>query len=141
MPASAPLRLRRILCKIHEYGGLHSGAAVCSVIWFAIFTGFFARNFSLSVSATMRDPAILIFTYILLLILLSLVITVYSRFRFSSHNMFENVHRWGGWFSLALFWVELVLFAKARKGVPSLGIALVKFPAFRFLLVSSIRSS
>ena len=140
MPVSAPLRFRRILCKIYEYGGVHSGGAVCSVIWFALFTGFFTRNFSLSVSATMRDPAILTFTYILLLILLSLVITAYPRFRFSSHNMFENVHRWGGWFSLALFWVELVLFANARKGVQSLGMVLVKFPAFWFLLVSSIHA-
>jgi hypothetical protein len=139
MPVSAPLRVRRLLCKIYEYGGVHSGAAVCSLIWFALFTGFFTRDFALSISHKLRNPAILTITYILLLLLLSLVVTAYPRFRITSHNTFENVHRWGGWFSLALFWIELLLFAKAQ-GPSSLGIALINFPAFWFLLISSVHA-
>jgi len=140
MPVSSPLRIRRLLCKIYEYGGVHSGAAVCSVIWFALFTGFLTRDFALSVSHELRNPAILTFTYLLFLLLLSLVVTAYPRFRTSSHNTFENVHRWGGWFSLALFWVELLLFAKAQTGKESLGVVLINFPAFWFLLISSIHA-
>jgi hypothetical protein len=103
MPVSAPLRIRRVLCKVYEYGGIHSSAAVCSLIWFTLFTILFTRDFALPSANTIRNPAILATTYILLITLFSLVITAYPRFRMFSHNTFENVHRWGGWFSLALF--------------------------------------
>ncbi|KAE9379827.1 hypothetical protein N431DRAFT_432209 [Stipitochalara longipes BDJ] len=78
-------------------------------------------------------------TYILLIILLGLVITAYPRFRMVSHNTFENFHRWGGWFALALFWVELLLFAHAQDP-SSLGHTLLKFPAFWFQLISTIHA-
>jgi hypothetical protein len=139
VPLSAPLRLRRILAKVYEYGGVHSGAAFSSVIWFSLLTGFLTQQFAIG---TLRDPAIMTFTYILLCLLLALVITAYPRFRFSSHNTFENVHRWGGWFSLALFWAELVLFAHSQvsPSSPHLGINLIKLPAFYFLLISSLHA-
>lgn len=139
IPLSAPLRLRRILAKVYEYGGVHSGAAFSSVIWFSLLTGFLTQQF---VIGTLRDPAIMTFTYILLCLLLTLVITAYPRFRYSSHNTFENVHRWGGWFSLALFWAELVLFAHSQTSPssPRLGINLIKLPAFYFLLISSLHA-
>jgi hypothetical protein len=139
IPVSAPLRIRRALCKVYEYGGIHSGAAACSLIWFTLFTILFTQDFAFpsSTSNTVRNPAILTITYILLLILLSLVITAYPRFRMFSHNTLENVHGWGGWFSLALLWVELLLFAHAQSPT-SLGLILVKFPAFWFLLISTI---
>jgi hypothetical protein len=140
VPLSAPLRLRRILAKVYENGGVHSGAAVSSVIWFSLLTGFLTDQFVKG--GALRDPAIMTFTYVLLCLLIALVVTAYPRFRFSSHNTFENVHRWGGWFSLALFWVELVLFAHSQINIdtPSLGINLIKLPAFWFLLISSLHA-
>jgi hypothetical protein len=139
VPLSAPLRLRRILAKVYEYGGVHSGAAFSSVVWFSLLTAFLTQQFA---RGALRDPAIMTFTYILLCLLLALVITAYPRFRFSSHNTFENVHRWGGWFSLALFWAELVLFAhfQTNPSSPHLGINLIKLPAFYFLLISSLHA-
>lgn len=134
VPLSAPLYLRRILTKVYEYGGVHSGAAFCSVIWFSLFTGYLTKDFM--ASGTFKDPAVMTATYILLTILISLVITAYPKFRFSSHNAFENFHRWGGWFSLAIFWAELVLFIHAQAA--SIGPALLKQPAFYFLLISSL---
>lgn len=140
VPLSAPLRLRRILAKVYEYGGVHSGAAFSSVVWFCLLTGFLTREFAIN---QVRDAGLMTFSYILLAILLSLVITAYPRFRFMSHNTFEYIHRWGGWFSLALFWVELVLFARIQARQPHsehLGIVLIKIPAFWFLLVSSLHA-
>jgi NAD(P)H-flavin reductase len=139
MPVSAPLYIRRVLCKVYEYGGIHSGAAICSVIWFILFTAIFTRDFVLSPSSRIKFPAILVTTYILLVFLLMLVTTAYPKFRMTSHNTFENFHRWGGWFSLALFWVELLLFAHTQSPF-SLGKALSKFPAFWFLLISTIHT-
>ena len=139
VPLSAPLRLRRVIAKVYEYGGVHSGAAFSSVIWFSLLTGYITQQCA---NGALQDPAVMTFTYILLCLLLALVITAYPRFRFSSHNTFEIVHRWGGWFSLALFWVELVLFAHSQTtpSLPNLGLNLIKLPAFWFLLISSLHA-
>lgn len=142
IPLSAPLRLRRILAKVYELGGVHSGAAVSSIVWFAIFTGFLTKemiDFSTRQWA-ITDPTIVAMTYILLLILSLLAITAYPTFRFMAHNTFEMVHRWGGWLSLALFWGELVLFADKSKGSGGIGLALIKLPAFWFLVISSFHA-
>lgn len=34
----APLRLRRLCAKIYHFGGVHSGAGVVAVLWYAIYT-------------------------------------------------------------------------------------------------------
>ncbi|PSS15218.1 hypothetical protein M430DRAFT_258169 [Amorphotheca resinae ATCC 22711] len=140
VPLSAPLRLRRILAKVYEHGGVHSGAAVSSVMWFCLLTGFVTREFAIN---QLRDAGLMTFTYILLSLLLTLVVTAYPAFRFMSHNTFESVHRWGGWFSLALFWIELILFGRTQARLPGaehLGIILIKLPAFWFLFVSSLHA-
>lgn len=140
IPLWAPLRVRRSLAKIYEYGGVHSGTGFCSVLWFAILTGYLTKDF---LSGLLKDAAIMTFTYILLTLLLAIVITAYPRIRFMSHNTFENVHRWAGWGSLLLFWAELVLFANNLRQGPeskSLGILLIQLPAFWFLLISSLHA-
>lgn len=140
VPLSAPLRVRRTLAKVYEYGGVHSGAAFCSVIWFCLLTGFLTREFVIN---QIRDAGIMTFSYMLLALLVSLVVTAYPRFRFMSHNTFETVHRWAGWFSLGLFWVELVLFARIQSrhpGAERLSLILIKLPAFWFLLISSVHA-
>lgn len=133
---SAPLRLRRILTKVYEYGGVHSGAAASSVVWFALFTGILTKEFVNR--GLLRSPAVMTTTYILLVLLICIVITAYPPFRFSSHNTFENFHRWGGWFALAIFWAELVLFIHAQTS--HIGPALVRQPALYFLLISSLHA-
>ncbi|KAI9815756.1 MAG: hypothetical protein M1827_002152 [Pycnora praestabilis] len=134
IPHSAPLRVRRMLAKIYEFGGLHSGCAVASVIWFLLFAGRLTKSF---VEGTFRDPAVLAITYILLVLFLAIAIFAYPKFRIFSHNTFENVHRWAGWTSVGLFWVEIVLLANGLKGNDSLGHFLIQLPAFWFLLVVS----
>ena len=138
VPLSAPLRFRRLLAKVYEYGGVHSGAAFCSVMWFLVLTAFLTKDFA---SGQLRDIAIMTFTYIILTLLLGIIITAYPGARFVSHNAFENVHRWAGWASLLLFWPELVLFANStaqgQKSKSLVGI-LIRLPAFWLLLISCI---
>ncbi|RDW66505.1 hypothetical protein BP6252_10140 [Coleophoma cylindrospora] len=141
IPLSAPLRIRRILAKIYEYGGVHSGAAVSSVVWFSLLTGFLTNEFA--TGRVSPDPeAIIVFSYVLFILLMALCITAYPRFRFSSHNTFENVHRLGGWFALGIFWVEIVLFARTQQPATneSLGRLLIKLPAFWCLLIASLHT-
>ncbi|KAL3424529.1 nonribosomal peptide synthetase 12 [Phlyctema vagabunda] len=141
IPLSAPLRLRRILAKVYEYGGVHSGAATCSVVWFFLLTGFLTNEYVRGHVAP--DPgAILVFTYLLVTLLLVLCVSAHPRLRLKWHNTFENIHRLGGWCALAIFWVEIVLFVRTSQSSksPSLIILLIQEPAFWFLLVASLHT-
>lgn len=104
-----------------------------------ILTVYLTISFA-SVNSPLHSPAILTTTYILLVILVGLCITAYPRFRFSSHNTFENVHRYGGWTALAIFWAEVLLFAHTSPSNSNLGLTVIKLPAFWFLLVASLHT-
>lgn len=136
IPLSAPLRLRRILAKVYEYGGVHSGAAFSSVIWFIILTCFLTKDFA----SNYHNPAIITITYILLIVLFTLCVNALPAFRFSSHNTFENIHRWGGYFSLALFWVEIIVFSHtlSRHSNSTTALTLFQLPATYFLLLTTL---
>jgi len=138
-PLSTPLRIRRMLAKVYEFGGVHSGSAFSSVIWFILLTIFITQQF---IIGSVRDSGLLIFSFILLILLIAITITAFPKFRFTSHNTFEQVHRWGGWISLGLFWIELLLFARIKSLNNELSFAAVFFclPSFWFLLVTSFHA-
>jgi len=136
VPFWAPLRLRRSLAKIYEYGGLHSGAAVCSVLWFTLLAGILTWEF---VTIRIADPLIILWSFVVVGVLWTMLITAYPTFRASRHNTFENIHRFGGWAVLVIFWPELWLFTRAlghQAGPASPGAVLTKLPAFWLLMAS-----
>lgn len=139
VPKSAPLRLRRMLAKVYEFGGVHSGTGVCSTIWFILFTALLTRQ---AATKVMQDPAVLTITYILLTLLLAIIIFAYPTLRSRKHNTFENVHRFAGWAALILFWVELVLYSKMLSGLDvesrTAATLLIQMPAFWLLLITSL---
>jgi hypothetical protein len=139
VPLSAPLRIRKLVANVYQYGGIHSGAAVSSVLWFTALSTLLTKEF---VKAHLQNVPIMVITYIILGLLLAMVISAYPRFRFISHNTFEIVHRWAGWSILLLFWAELVLFANilSQGSNLSLGGALIQQPSFWFLLISSLHT-
>lgn len=137
VPHRMPLGFRRMLAKCYEFGGIHSGAAVCSVIWFAALTGCLTQEVA---TGLLSDPAIMTLTYVLLCLFFALVITALPAFRVHSHNTFENIHRWAGWFSIALFWAEVVLFSRTlhrETTTKTLGLTIIELPAFWCLLITS----
>lgn len=109
VPFRAPLRLRRSLAKIYEYGGLHSGAAFCSVIWWTLLSLILVHEYW---TIRIADPLIMLCTFIVVGISWAMLITAYPTMRASRHNTFEVIHRFGGWAVLALFWPELWLFTR-----------------------------
>lgn len=135
-PHSAPLWLRKRLALIYELGGVHSGGATCGVAWFLTFVAFLTKEF---VEGTVDDAAVVGMAYALLGILLSITITAVPHMRRSYHNLFENVHRLGGWATIILFWPAITLFAResAKTSAISLGEALVRLPAFWLLVILS----
>lgn len=136
VPFATPLRIRRSLAKMYEYGGLHSGAAVCSVLWFSLLSAILTWEF---MTIRIADPLIMMCTFTVAGILWAMVITAYPQIRAWRHNTFENVHRFGGWLVLGLFWPELYLFTRAlghQAGPASPGAVLTKLPAFWLLIAS-----
>lgn len=134
-PHSWPLRIRRLIAKLYELGGVHSGCAISAVAWFILFTAFVTRNY---VMDTFDSLAVIIITYILLFLFLAICLFAIPSFRFKSHNLFEAVHRFAGWLAVALFWVDILLVLNSQSQLPgseSLGTLVIKAPAFWFLLI------
>ncbi|KAL9046098.1 MAG: hypothetical protein Q9214_000979 [Letrouitia sp. 1 TL-2023] len=130
-----PLRIRRMVAKLYHFGGVHSGCAVSATVWFILFTALVTKDFA---SGNFNQPAVLTVTYILLTLLLAVCLFAIPKFRIFSHNTFEAVHRFAGWTAVGLFWVLILLVSKAGSELPgadSLGLVVVKSPAFWILLV------
>ncbi|KAL8649913.1 MAG: hypothetical protein Q9226_005372 [Calogaya cf. arnoldii] len=130
-----PLRLRRIIAKFYHFGGVHSGCAVSATAWFILFTVLTTKDYA---SGEYDLRGIMAITYILVALFLSICFFAVPQFRSVSHNVFEAVHRFAGWISVALFWVLVLLVSKAKSELPgaeSLGITVVKSAVFWILLV------
>ncbi|KAL8761040.1 MAG: hypothetical protein Q9184_002806 [Pyrenodesmia sp. 2 TL-2023] len=130
-----PLRFRRIVAKLYHFGGVHSGCAVSATAWFILFTALITMDYA---SGDYDQPGVMAITYVLLALFLSICIFAVPKFRIVSHNTFEAVHRFAGWIAVALFWVLILLVAKAASDMPgadSLGMTVVKSPTFWILLV------
>ncbi|KAL8916768.1 MAG: hypothetical protein Q9172_006134 [Xanthocarpia lactea] len=130
-----PLRLRRIVAKLYHFGGVHSGCAVSATIWFILFTALITKDYASGIS---DQPGVMAITYVLLALFLSICFFAVPKFRYVSHNVFEAVHRFAGWISVALFWVLVLLMSKGKSelaGADSLGITVIKSPVFWILLV------
>jgi hypothetical protein len=137
VPFAIPLRVRRSLAKMNEYGGLHSGTAVCSVLWFSFLSAILTWEF---ITTRIRDPMVMMCTFTVIVVLWAMLITAYPLIRARRHNTFEVVHRFGGWLVLGLFIPELYLFTRAlghQAGPESPGAVLTKLPAFWLLIASS----
>jgi hypothetical protein len=139
IPHSAPLRIRRMLAKIYEFGGMHSGAAFCSTAWFIAYTAILTKDM---VSGSMRFPAMLTVAWVLVSLLVLIIATTTPMFRMAYHNIFEIIHRLVGWTALALFWAELFLYAVAvqrtyASEAPAYGLILAREPAFWLLAITT----
>lgn len=139
IPHSAPLRIRRMLAKVYEFGGMHSGAAFCSTAWFIAYSAILTKDM---INGAMRFPAMLAVAWVLVFLLVLIIATAVPMFRMAHHNSFEVIHRLVGWTALALFWLELFLYAIAVQRVytsdpPAYGLILVREPAFWLLGVTT----
>lgn len=137
IPRSAPLRIRRLAAKVFHYGGVHSGCGVSAVMWYIGFIVFLSREAATNWKANQVSPAILVFSYLILFLLLAIMIAAYPAIRFKRHDYFEFTHRFSGWLAIALFWPLLLLFAQKEKLIEHKSYAntLVAIPAFWILIL------
>lgn len=134
VPHSAPLRLRRIVAKVYENGGIHSGSAVAGTIWFILLTIAVTIDF---VQNVLRSIPVLTLTYVLVVLLMAIIALAYPRFRFASHNTFEYTHRFAGWTAVGLFWAEIMLLAHnmSESTGENMGMVLLHLPTFWILII------
>ena len=131
VPRSAPLRLRRLACKIFHLGGVHSGAGVASCVWYVGFAGLYTYHFE----ASPLSIAVLALIWSVLALLLAIIIVAHPAIRAKYHDYFELTHRFANWLILALFWVLIFLLASQE---PSLSSFLVHLPAFWILMLLTL---
>ena len=111
---SWPLWLRWSVSKVHHVGGIHVGGALAGTAWLCAFT-------YVATTARARDPAsvsatTLVLAYALVALVVLVVACAAPPVRSRAHNVFELSHRFGGWTSIALFWVLTVHLALRGRG-------------------------
>ena len=134
-PHWMPLRFRRIVAKLYHFGGVHSGCATSATVWFILYTALVTKQ---QADGVFDQPAVMVITYLLLALFILICVFAIPKFRIVSHNTFEAIHRFAGWIAVGLFWVEILLVLHAQSQIPgsdTLGILVVKAPAFWFLLI------
>lgn len=109
-----PLWLRWSISKVHHVGGLHVGAAVAGLGWFAGFTVVSAVERS-------REPAgasliSLGLSCAITGLLVIIVVCAAPPVRRRAHDLFERSHRFGGWAAVGLFWALTVHLTLAQRG-------------------------
>ncbi|WP_337324080.1 hypothetical protein [Kribbella sp. CCNWLW197] len=131
VPKSWPLRLRWALAKGYHLGGLHIGGAACGTLWFL----------GLTVIAVGEVASGLLLVYcVQSLLLLGIVMTARPGFRAKHHDLFEKVHRFGGWGLSVLFWTGAVLLVDEQRGDESLPAALAGTPTVWVLTLTTFSS-
>ena len=106
VPWFVPLRVRRLAARVYCYGGIHSGAAVMGTLWWVLFTVEISRIFARAGDYTFP---VLVLTWGILLLLVSILLLASPKLRAKHHDTFEITHRFMGWTSIALFWAQLLL--------------------------------
>lgn len=132
-PSNLPLWLRRHFAKLYSYGGVHSGCGVSAASWYLLLMVATIFNPPRSNVQAYLLSNLSVFTGALLIIMIACAMP-YMRTQF--HNLFELVHRFVGWTIQVLVWIQVVTFAVvvAEASNESIGFALVKLPAFWFLI-------
>lgn len=133
-PLTAPLRLRRILAKVYENGGLHSGTAYAGTIWFILLCATLTRMYLQG--KLVNTAATLAVSYLTLAVLMVILFFALPCMRLRWHNAFEFTHRFFGWLAIACLWALLLLVVENKRIVTEMtfGHALVIEPSFWYLI-------
>jgi hypothetical protein len=129
-PRRWPLRWRLRLAEVYQYGGVHVGSAVAATAWF----GFFALDTALHPGQ--YSPLVRVVTDLIAVDLMVIIASSAPMVRRRYHDLFEALHRYGGWAALGLFAGLTVLLA---AGDPrGLATGLVHAPATWILVIAAV---
>ena len=112
-PTHWPLTIRWPLAKIYQFGGLHVGGALSGLLWYGVFVA------SLTELARTRPEAAptlsLVLSYILVGMFVVMVVMALPPMRARFHDRFEFTHRFFGWASVVLVWVNNLAFPIGQR--------------------------
>eukprot|EP00178_Gracilaria_changii_P028252 TRINITY_DN97_c0_g1_i1.p1 TRINITY_DN97_c0_g1~~TRINITY_DN97_c0_g1_i1.p1 ORF type:complete len:501 (-),score=52.68 TRINITY_DN97_c0_g1_i1:897-2399(-) len=109
-----PLRLRWMLGKIYHFGGLHSACAVSATVWLLLFT-ISATVLRSTNSPNAPSEMLLLLTFVIDALLLTIVVLALPTFRSRFHNTFEATHRFLGWTALFFVWLFTIFLIRDFK--------------------------
>ncbi|RDA93987.1 hypothetical protein CP533_5008 [Ophiocordyceps camponoti-saundersi (nom. inval.)] len=140
VPVSAPLWLRTRCAKIYHLGGVHSGAGVCATAWLLASS---IRSTIVFAQLGRAGPGEslpgLVVSWLLSTLCCAIVCCAWPSFRKRHHDVFERLHRFLGWSSLALFWARTVISARDSSigSGGDIGNALLRSPSFWMLGIAT----
>jgi hypothetical protein len=133
-PSSWPIGIRRVIGDFHHYGGVHIGCAVSSLLWYILFIVVHTVAFARGGKATGLQWADITTCYLFLLFILFICTTAIPGLRIRFHDSFEHTHRFGGWASLLVLWIN----AAIRVHTDPTGIPLYAEPSIWLLSVTTL---
>jgi len=134
VPSSWPLIIRRICARVYHIGGLHSGSGASGTLWIILL----AARVTIEVQTGQVSVPTVVFTYLILAELVSIVVLAYPIFRTRFHDRFEKSHRFLGWSATIIVWVQSILLINDyRKPGETLGHALTHSGPFWLVVVFS----
>ncbi|KAL1618747.1 hypothetical protein SLS56_010438 [Neofusicoccum ribis] len=138
-PLSAPLCVRRILAKIYENGGFHSGTAYAGTAWYVLLCATLTRM-HLHHQLVFNTAATLTVAYCTLAIIVVILVCSLPYVRMRSHNTFEFTHRFCGWAAIAFLWALLILVVENKRIATNMtfGAAIVEQPTFWYLIAITV---
>ncbi len=135
--AAVKLPLRRRATKyvinrmVHQLGGAHSAAALCTIAWLSV------ACINAFVAAGAKVESVLAATTLALLI--AMAVTAMPAIRHGRHDLFERVHRYGGWSALALTFANTVVANIPQDAIGTDALAaLAQNPSFVLVTITTI---
>lgn len=138
-PLSAPLRVRRLLAKVYENGGFHSGTAYAGTAWFTLLCATVSRLY-IHGDLSANPIALVSVAYITLAVLVVILIFCFPYMRMHWHNHFEFSHRFLGWLAIGCLWALIMLVIENKRVATNVafGSALISEPSFWFLIAITL---
>jgi hypothetical protein len=140
VPKSWPLFIRARCAKIYHLGGVHSGAASSAVFWHLASLIYNMRCTVTKCPSTQKHASVatFVFSWFALALLAGMLAFAWPLIRKKHYDIFELVHRFGGWTVLAIIWVQTVLFINdtRRPSIP-LGRVCIASPNIWLLAVAT----
>jgi hypothetical protein len=128
IPPSTPLIIRKHFAAFHHYGGLHTGCAICSILWYIAYTVLSTKSYFHEKKASAVEIVNTTTCYLFIFLLLLICLPALPCFRAQFHNTFEKSHRFGGWLSIVVIWIH-----RFTTSFESLGVPLWKCPSLYLL--------
>jgi hypothetical protein len=131
VPTWIPLWIRRICANVFHIGGIHVGCAVAALIWFVIYTVGASLEMGKDVDERVISVAPTVLSYLIIVLLFAIISSSHPDLRNRYHDLWEALHRFGGWTVLILYWVLVGLSTRdlARQQCTSISEAYLSNPS------------